>query len=102
MMCLQLSFTKCSLGLYKRAIIDCDFVIQKLDEKNLRAWLYRAYGYHQLAEIDDFNKSIVEAKKANPKELDYIEQVVGVIQAATTCDSLVPLATAVVDIMDVN
>lgn len=93
---------KCSLGLYKRAIIDCDFVIQKLDEKNLRAWLYRAYGYHQLAEVDDFNKSIAEAKKANPKELDYIEQVVGVIQAATTCDSVAPLATAAADIMDVN
>lgn len=89
----------CSLGLYKRAIIDCDFVIQKLDEKNLRAWLYRGYGYHQLAEIDDFHKSIVEAKKSNPKEVDYIEQVVGVIESAAACDSAGP---DVADIMDVN
>lgn len=64
------------LGLYKRAIIDCDFVIQKLDEKNVRSWLYRAQAYHALGEMRDYEKSVNEAKKNNPKELEYIDRVV--------------------------
>ncbi len=61
---------------YKRAIIDCDFVLQKLDEKNLRSWLCRANGFFMLGEMRDFDKSINEAKKNNPKEIEYIEKVV--------------------------
>lgn len=72
------------MGLYKRAINDSDFVLQKLDEKNLRSWLYRANGYYLLGEISDFEKSIIEAKKSNPKELLYIEKAVTAIQATTT------------------
>lgn len=73
-----LSFTL-RLGVFKRAIIDCDFVLQKLDEKNMRAWIYRAMGYYKMGEMDDFEKSIAEAKKGNPKELAYIESAVAII-----------------------
>lgn len=68
------------MGLYKRAIIDSDFVLQKLDEKNLRSWLFRANGYYLLGEISDFEKSVIEAKKSNPKEIQYIEKAVAAIQ----------------------
>ncbi|XP_065093805.1 tetratricopeptide repeat protein 12 [Ochlerotatus camptorhynchus] len=60
----------------KRAIIDCDFVISKLDEKNLRSWIYRAQGYHLLGEMRAYEKSVSEAKKHNPKEWDYIDRIV--------------------------
>ncbi|XP_055690768.1 tetratricopeptide repeat protein 12-like [Lutzomyia longipalpis] len=68
------------VGLYKRAIIDCDFVINKLDEKNLRSWLYRAKSYYFLGEMRNYEKSISEAKKSNPKDLEFIEDVVKNIQ----------------------
>lgn len=61
------------LKLYKRAIFDCDFVINKLDEKNLRSWMYRAQGYYMLGEKRNYEKSIGEAKKNNPKDLKLIE-----------------------------
>lgn len=74
--------------------------------------MYRAYGYHELAELDDFHKSVTEAKKANPKELDYIEQLVGVIQKSTVGDvvgcsqtaavTTAELPPAAVEFMDVN
>lgn len=64
------------LGLFKKAIIDADFVLQKLDEKNVRSWLYRAKSYYLLDEIRDFEKSINEAKKNNPKDLEFIEKTV--------------------------
>ncbi|XP_055708360.1 tetratricopeptide repeat protein 12 [Phlebotomus papatasi] len=69
------------VGLYKRAIIDCDFVINKLDEKNLRSWLYRAKSYYHLGETRNYEKSISEAKKNNPKDLPFIEDVVKDIEA---------------------
>jgi hypothetical protein len=62
------------------AIIDCDFVLNKLDEKNLRAWLYRAKAYYQLDEMKLYEKSIFEAKKHNPKEISYIEKIVDEIE----------------------
>lgn len=68
-----------SLGLYEKAIIDSDFVIQKLDEKNLRSWLNRAKGYYLLGEKRDFEKSVNEARKNNPKDLDFIEKTVSFI-----------------------
>lgn len=63
----------------KRAIIDCDYVINKLDEKNLNAWLFRATGYHGLGITTEYEKSIVEAKKNHPKRLQYINEVVQLI-----------------------
>lgn len=71
-----------SLSLYKRAIIDCDFVINKLDEKNLRAWLYRAKAYFHLDERRLYEKSIGEAKKHHPKDLGYIEKIVSEIEGS--------------------
>lgn len=56
-----------------------DFVLQKLDEKNVRSWLYRAKSYYLLGETRDFEKSINEAKKNNPKYLDLIEKTVASI-----------------------
>jgi tetratricopeptide (TPR) repeat protein len=68
------------LSLYKRAIIDVDFVINKLDEKNLRAWLYRAKAYYSLNEKRLYDKSILEAKKHHPKELSYIDKIIAEIE----------------------
>ena len=68
------------LSLFKRAIIDCDFVLSKLDEKNLRSWLYRAKAYYLLDEKRNYEKSIIEARKNNPKELAYIDKIVTEIQ----------------------
>lgn len=45
----------------------------------MRAWIYRAMGYHLMGEMGDFEKSIAEAKKGNPKELAYIESAVAII-----------------------
>lgn len=73
-----LSFIR--LSLFKRAVIDCDFVINKLDEKNLRAWLYRAKAYYLLEEKRLYEKSIFEAKKHHPKELAYIEKIISDIE----------------------
>lgn len=82
-----LSYIK--LGLPKKAIIDVDFVIQKLDEKNVRSWLYRANGYYLLGEMRDFEKSVNEAKKNNPKELEFIEKAVAQILAANTAEETI-------------
>lgn len=68
------------LSLYKRAIIDCDFVLNKLDEKNLRSWLYRAKAYYLLGEQRLYEKSVLEAKKHHPKEISYIEKIVTEIE----------------------
>lgn len=64
------------MGLYKKAVIDADYVLQKLDEKNVRSWLHRARSYFMLGETRDFEKSVNEAKKSNPKDLEFIEKAV--------------------------
>lgn len=56
----------------KRAIIDADYVINKLDEKNLRSWLYRAAAYLRLGDEKNYDTSIKFAKKNNTKEISYI------------------------------
>lgn len=80
-----LSFIR--LLLYKRAVIDCDFVLNKLDEKNLRAWLYRAKAYFLLGEKRLYEKSILEAKKHHPKELSYIEKIIEEIEGSLQNES---------------
>ncbi|XP_050098018.1 tetratricopeptide repeat protein 12 [Anopheles aquasalis] len=77
------------LELYKRAIIDCDFVISKLDEKNLRSWIFRAQGYYRLGEMKAYEKSVAEARKHNPRELSYIDRIVREIEGKTAA----PVAT---------
>lgn len=64
----------------RRAIIDCDYVINKLDEKNLNAWLFRAKSYRKLDATFEFDKSVAEAKKGHPKQMDYIENILTLIQ----------------------
>jgi hypothetical protein len=54
-----------------------------LDEKNLRAWLYRAKAYYLLDEKRLYEKSIFEAKKHHPKEIGYIEKIVREIEGPT-------------------
>lgn len=83
------ALTYIKLGLPKKAIIDVDFVIQKLDEKNVRSWLYRANGYHMLGEMRDFEKSVNEAKKNNPKELEFIEKAVAQILNANVAEDTI-------------
>lgn len=51
-----------------------------MDEKNLRSWIYRAKGSYLLNEQRNYEKSISEAKKNNPKELNYIKKVVAEIE----------------------
>lgn len=83
------ALTYIKLGLPKKAIIDVDFVIQKLDEKNVRSWLYRANGYYLLGEMRDFEKSVNEAKKNNPKELEFIEKAVAQILNANAAEETI-------------
>lgn len=42
----------------------------------MRSWLYRAKSYFLLGETRDFEKSVNEAKKNNPKDLEFIEKTV--------------------------
>jgi tetratricopeptide (TPR) repeat protein len=74
------------LSLFKRAVIDCDFVLNKLDEKNLRSWLYRAKAYYSLGEKRLYEKSIQEAKKHHPKELNYIDKIIAEIEESISDD----------------
>ncbi|ALC47361.1 CG34297 [Drosophila busckii] len=57
---------------FKRGIIDCDYVLNKLDEKNLRAWLYRAMAYRGLNDEANFENCIKYARKYHSKQLEYI------------------------------
>jgi hypothetical protein len=66
---------------------DCDFVINKLDEKNLRSWLYRAKAYFALNEQRLYEKSIQEAKKHHPKELNYIDKIICEIEHSIKGDN---------------
>lgn len=75
------ALTYIQLELYKKAVIDADFVLQKLDDKNLRSWLFRAKAYYLLGELRDFRKSINEAKKSNPKKIEFIESTAEKIMA---------------------
>ncbi|XP_055377856.1 tetratricopeptide repeat protein 12-like, partial [Condylostylus longicornis] len=70
------ALTYIKLKLFKRAINDCDFVVNKLDEKNLRSWLYRATAYLNLHDDQNYEMSIKMAKKNNSKEIEYIDDYV--------------------------
>uniref|UniRef100_A0A1I8P954 Uncharacterized protein n=1 Tax=Stomoxys calcitrans TaxID=35570 RepID=A0A1I8P954_STOCA len=58
---------------YKRGIMDCDYVLNKLEEKNIRSWLYRAAAYKRLGDEKNFETSIKLARKNNPKKGDFID-----------------------------
>uniref|UniRef100_A0A182WWC2 TPR_REGION domain-containing protein n=1 Tax=Anopheles quadriannulatus TaxID=34691 RepID=A0A182WWC2_ANOQN len=80
------------IELYKRAIIDCDFVLSKLDEKNLRSWIFRAQGYYRLGEMKAYEKSVAEARKHNPRELPYIDRIVREIEGKAATGEVVVAA----------
>lgn len=67
------------MKIYRRAVHDCDHVVNKLDEKNLRAWLYRALAYMKLEDTANFNASVEMAHKTNSKKKkeidDFIERI---------------------------
>ncbi|XP_061390443.1 tetratricopeptide repeat protein 12 [Musca vetustissima] len=58
---------------YKRGIMDCDYVLNKLEEKNIRSWLYRAAAYKRLGDEKNFETSIKLARKNNPKKGEFID-----------------------------
>lgn len=84
------------MGNFKRAIIDCDYVINKLDDKNLNAWLFRANGYYALAISSEYDKSVSEARKNHPKRLNEIAEVIRLIsqtqQPSQDPENLNPMA----------
>ncbi|XP_053666880.1 tetratricopeptide repeat protein 12 [Anopheles marshallii] len=82
------------IELYKRAIIDCDFVLSKLDEKNLRSWIFRAQGYYRLGEMKAYEKSVAEARKHNPRELPYIDRIVREIEGRSGATEVVVVGDA--------
>lgn len=54
--------------------MDCDHVVNKLDEKNLRGWLYRALAYMKLEDTANYNVSVQMAYKNNNKQKDEIDE----------------------------
>lgn len=76
------------LSLFKRAIIDCDFVLNKLDEKNIRSWLYRAKAYYLLQDQRNYEKCILEARKHHPKEINYITKIISEIEGIIECEGV--------------
>ncbi|XP_017102902.2 tetratricopeptide repeat protein 12 [Drosophila bipectinata] len=61
---------------FKRSIMDCDYVINHIDEQYLRAWLYRAAAYKRLNDEPNFEASIYQAKRENYTEHEYIDDFV--------------------------
>ncbi|XP_002012588.3 tetratricopeptide repeat protein 12 [Drosophila mojavensis] len=70
----SLSYIK--LSQFKRAIIDCDFVLNKLDEKNMRAWLYRAMAYKGLNDEASYDNCIKYVRKYHSKQLEFIDSFI--------------------------
>ncbi|XP_051862537.1 tetratricopeptide repeat protein 12 [Drosophila albomicans] len=70
------------LGNFKRAIIDCDFVLNKLDEKNLRSWLYRAMAYKSLNDEANYENCIKYVRKYHSKQMEFIDTFIEKMKAA--------------------
>lgn len=68
------------MGHFNRGIIDCDFVLNKLDEKNLRAWLYRALAYKNLNDEANYLNCIKYVRKYHSKQLEFIDSFVEKIE----------------------
>ncbi|KAL7731046.1 hypothetical protein ACLKA6_014264 [Drosophila palustris] len=64
---------------YKRALDDCQYVLDKLQETNLRAWLYKATAYKRLKDVDKFEECVAKARQHNPQQLAYIDKYIGQI-----------------------
>ncbi|EDW43548.1 tetratricopeptide repeat protein 12 [Drosophila sechellia] len=66
---------------YKRALKDCQYVLEKLQETNLRAWLYQAHAHKGLKQDDKFEESVAKAREHNPKQLAYIDKYIKQLEA---------------------
>ncbi|EDV93090.1 tetratricopeptide repeat protein 12 [Drosophila grimshawi] len=65
---------------YRRAVEDCQYVLDKLQETNLRAWLYKATAFKRLKDEERFEQSVAKAREHNPLQLAYIEKYIGQIE----------------------
>lgn len=75
------SFLSCRLRNYKRALEDCQYVLDKLrQETNLRSWLYRATAYKRLNDMEKYEESVAKAREHNPKQLAYIDKFISQIE----------------------
>ncbi|XP_030565790.1 tetratricopeptide repeat protein 12 [Drosophila novamexicana] len=57
---------------FKSAIIDCDYVLNKLDPKYMRAWLYRAAAFKRLNDEKNYEECVYQVKRLNSKEIQFI------------------------------
>ncbi|KAH8243950.1 hypothetical protein KR032_011731, partial [Drosophila birchii] len=58
---------------YKRGIMDCDYILMHIDEKYLRAWLYRAAAYKRLDDEANYEHSVYMARRTNYTETEFID-----------------------------
>jgi len=56
-------------------------VLEKLQEKNLRAWLYQANAYKCLKQDDKFEEMVAKAREHNPNQLAYIDKYIKQLEA---------------------
>ncbi|XP_017083566.2 tetratricopeptide repeat protein 12 [Drosophila eugracilis] len=59
---------------FKLGILDCDYVLTKLDECYLRAWLYRGAAYKRLNDEANYEYSIEQARQSNRPEAAFIDE----------------------------
>ncbi|EDV49046.1 tetratricopeptide repeat protein 12 [Drosophila erecta] len=59
---------------FKLGIIDCDYVLTNIDEKYLRAWLYRAAAYKRLNDEANFEYSVDRARRFNRSEAEFVDE----------------------------
>ncbi|XP_064548330.1 tetratricopeptide repeat protein 12 [Drosophila montana] len=58
---------------FKRAIMDCDYILNKLDPKYMRAWLYRAAAFKRLNDEKNYEECVHQVKRLNTKEMQFID-----------------------------
>ncbi|KAH8420872.1 hypothetical protein KR222_007469, partial [Zaprionus bogoriensis] len=68
---------------FKRSIMDCDYILNNLDPKNLRAWLYRGLAYKRYGDETNFNYSLYQAKRLNSGQSEFIENFLERMRTAT-------------------
>ncbi|XP_033607633.1 tetratricopeptide repeat protein 12-like [Cryptotermes secundus] len=66
------ALTYLNLNLYSRAISDCEWA-HKLNENNLKAWLYKARAYHEMGDEKKTADCLKEAESRNPDSKAQIE-----------------------------
>ncbi|XP_022209514.1 stress-induced-phosphoprotein 1 [Drosophila obscura] len=58
---------------FKRAIMDCDYILTYLDPKYLRAWLYKAAAHKRLNDETHYQLSVYMARRSNHTEDEFID-----------------------------